>query len=261
MSMFTPFAFYQSEDEWTPEQLGGLEYYWIANHGITLSGANAIAWDSKVGSLTLEDLTSTAPRYNSNVSGWNNRAGLEFNSTSTGDGLQATSGFRVGTDDYPFVWWIAANDSNSDGGYQGIGGDNKSSANQELFLESNHPSQANAWSIYTYKIKTGGGATDLNVGGAISSFKGWVGASVDNSAGTGHVWVNGTENSAFTSLTNDWGVSFDIVLTCGNYGDGQTIGYKGTIFEMGFMTSEPTSDEISKMETYINTYYGVTYST
>ena len=114
-----------------------------------------------------------------------------------------------------------------------------------------------------FPVTIGGGSTSLNVGGSISAFKGWVGLASDNSIKEGYYYKNGTTPSIFTSNTYGWGDGTrgsGIDLVVGNYGAGQSLGFKGRVFEMGFQTTEPTADEISKMETYINTYYGVTYS-
>lgn len=262
---FIPFGFYRGGEVWTPEQLTGLDYYWKSDYGVTQTSNLVTQWDSKVGSLSLTNTGGTTrPDYESSVSAWNNQPAIKFNDGSVTEYLSAGSRISVSTSDYPFVWWIAEVNSNASGGYQIIGGDaGPDSSNQEWVLETNHPSAANQWSEYNYYIEQSGGHDAPGCCGAISAFKGWVGLASDNSNKDGYYYKNGVVNSTWISGTYGWGDGTrgsGIDLVVGNYGAGQTLGFKGRIFEMGFQTTEPTADEISKMETYINTYYGITYS-
>jgi len=265
--IITPFAFMaeQAAPAWTPADFTGLKYWYRADSGLTLSGTDVQAWAVASGSAyTLEDQTSTAPTYVSSYAGWNNREAIEFNNGVTTDALQSLTRYSVGTSDYHFVWWIAEAPSNASGGYQIIGGDfGPDGGSQEFVLESNNPSSNNAWTTYNLQIEVAGASEDLAIGGAISSFKGWTGIAVDNSTKNGYVWVNGTETSIWTGGLYGWadgtrGSGAGLIV--GNYGIGQSLGFKGHIFEVGVLTSKPTATEITNMETYINTYYGVTYS-
>jgi hypothetical protein len=268
MSFFTPFAFIKEEAApftWTPEDLTGLKYWFRADEGITLSGTDVISWTPKVGSLTLEDQTSSAPVFVSSYAGWNNRAAIKFNDGVNNDALIATSRYTVSSTDYHFIWFIAEANSNANGGFQILGGDGgPDAANQEYVLMANTDTNNNAWSTYNFDIELNGGSTDSNVGGAISSFKGWAGVAVNNSNKNAFMWRNGTEISTWTSGLYGWADGTEGIgagLTVGNYGLAETLGFKGHVFEVGVMTSKPTAQEIADMQTYINTYYGVSYST
>jgi hypothetical protein len=266
--MFTPFAFVKQEVSaftFTPEDLTGLKYWWRADTGITTSGGNVIQWNSKFGSLTLEDLTSQPPPFVSSYAGWNNRAAIKFNDGATNQGLTATSRFSVTNTDYLFIWFIAEANSNASGNFQILGGDGGPDAlAQEYVLMSNTDVTNNAWSVYSFDLRQLGGNTSQNIAGAISAFKGWNGVAVDNSNKDGFTWRNGTEISVWTSGFYGWGDGSKnangVRLTVGNYGPAESIGFKGHVLEVGVMTSKPTAQEIANMEQYINTYYGVSYS-
>ena len=263
--MFTPIGFFAPQGPtWTPADMNGIQYWWRADLGVTLSGGTVTAWEDQIAGKTLiqEGGSATAPDYVASDTTMNNQAAIEFgNGGATFDSLtdNANRIFPSGTD-FPFMWAVFSTTNNGVGGYQVPLADKGSdgAAGQEFIVEFNHPSAANVISTYSYYLDAAGQSTQLST--AARPDTGWIAIGVDNNDANapGYLWVNSAKQTQWTVGSYEWGVPRGgIAISVGNYGPSGNLPYIGRILEVGFGLEEIDTDSMTNMNAYLNSRYGL----
>jgi hypothetical protein len=265
MSFFTPFAFIKQEatapapPSWTPADLTNLYIWWSADTGITTSGTNVTSWASKAGviSRTLTQVAGASNTvYSASDSSFNNKPTVTFPSNKNG-GLYFydTSSGLPGNASLDLSVCFIMSPVAPTSGYALMGGFTSTGGNYaELVPCTSVPSDPGNYAGYVF---TGGQrSTGITVTNGGAQF-----LIVDYSNSNLKIYPNSTTAyDAGSTAAASTGFS-QCVWSLGGYADngGGLFGggsFPGKIMEMIVTSgSRWTSQELSDLSNYVNTYY------
>lgn len=248
-----------------PKDILGLENWWRADLGITLSGSRVTQWDDQINgkSLTLES-GSSAPDWISADSGMNDKPAIHFGNNATNESLSDNANpISTSLSDIPFLYYVISYESGSHGTTDVVlGGDNiRNTPGQIYSISTNTFDYQNRFVLTERDLATSG--TTIAERDVIStSYKNWVGIAWKNTPSRDGYWYhNGVEETWYSSGTDGWGrnglVTSGIKLVVGNAGPGSTSVFKGKVLEMGFGLQKPSASELAQFNEYVNRRYGL----
>lgn len=248
-----------------PKDILGLQNWWRADLGITLSGSRVTQWDDQINgkSLTLES-GSSAPDWISADSGMNDRPAIHFGNNATNESLSDNANpISTSLSDIPFLYFVISYEPGSYGSTEVyVGGDNRvNTPGQNYRILTNNFDYQNRFIIQATELDQSG-TTTAPQETIPSSYNNWVGIGWKNTPNRDGYWYhNGTETEWFSEGTDQWGrpaiVSSGIKLVVGNAGPGNTGVFRGKVLEMGFALQKPNATELAEFNEYVNRRYGL----
>ena len=238
---------------WTPEDATGILYWWRADQGITLGTGNDVTqWDDIISGYSLTP-TGNEPQFVSSTTGMNNQPSIEFGSVGVDEVLANTTEQTFGGS--VFFFFVIDTTTNANGGFQILGGAKGATgaSGKELLIETNHPSYANSFTVYSFNLGPSGGPT-TNTGISVSApERSWVGVGYENGVGNSF-WRNGSE----TVIGSGANTPSTLAMRVGNYYS-DNLPYYGRVMEWGVLKDYHywNDSEGSLFASYVSQRYGI----